>query len=116
MEEISIELHPDQSNSSALKQLATVIELRCVECGSLYPGISDQPRYRCDCGSVLDVDTKIQYPLNQGSALQEGFETHTTSGSGIKDVAGTQWRQLFEERAAQSMCMASQIQRKVIQR
>jgi len=103
MEETSIELHPDRSKSSALKQLATLIELRCVECGSLYPGISDQPRYRCDCGGVLDIDTKIQYPLKQEPALQERLETHTTSESGVKDFAGSQWRQIFEERAAQSM-------------
>ena len=90
MGETSIELQPDRSNSSALKQLATVIELRCVECGSLYPGISDQPRYRCDCGGVLDVDTKIHYPLKQESALQKGFETLTTSESDVKAFAGSQ--------------------------
>ncbi|MGZ3628867.1 MAG: threonine synthase [Ktedonobacteraceae bacterium] len=103
MEDTSTELYPGLSKRSALKQLATLIELRCVDCGSLYPGISDQPRYRCDCGGVLDIDTKIQYPLNQGSTFLKGLETHTTSESGVKDFEGTQWRQLFEGRAAQSM-------------
>ena len=103
MEDTSIELHPGLSKRSALKQLATLIELRCVECGSLYPGISDQPRYRCDCGGVLDIDTKIHYSLKQEPALQKDYTTHTTSESGVKDFAGTQWRRLFEDRASQSM-------------
>ena len=77
MEENSIDLQPDRSKRNALKQLATLIELRCVECASLYPGISDQPRYRCDCGGVLDVDAKIYHPLKQVPAFQREFETLT---------------------------------------
>ena len=103
MEENSIDLRPGRSNHSALKQLATLIELRCVECASLYPGISDQPRYRCDCGGVLDVDAKIYHPFKQEPALQQEFETLTNSESDIKPFMGDDWRQLFEERALQSL-------------
>src|SRR5437764_1771380 len=103
MEENSIDLRPGRSNHSAPKQLATLIELRCVECASLYPGISDQPRYRCDCGGVLDVDAKIYHPFKQEPALQQEFETLTNSESDIKPFMGDDWRQLFEERALQSL-------------
>src|SRR5437764_2014945 len=99
----STDLQPDRSNRSVLKQLATVIALRCVECASLYPGVGDQPRYRCDCGGVLDVETKILHPMKQEPVLQVGFETLTTSESGIKPFAGARWRQLFEKRASQSL-------------
>ena len=103
MGENPTDLQPDRSNSSVLKQLTTVIALRCVECASLYPGVGDQPRYRCDCGGVLDVETKILHPMQQEPALQVGFETLTTSESGIKPFAGARWRQLFEKRASQSL-------------
>src|SRR5256884_9159813 len=102
MGENPTDLQSDRSNSSALKQLATVIALRCVECASLYPGVSEHPRYRCDCGGVLDVDAKIHYPLQQEPALQARFETLATSESDVKPFAGADWRQLFEERASQS--------------
>lgn len=102
MEENSIDLQPDRSKRNVLKQLATLIELRCVECASLYPGISDQPRYRCDCGGVLDVDAKIYHPLKQEPAFQREFETLTDSESDIKPFVGAYWRQLFEERFLQS--------------
>ena len=88
------DLQPDRSNSRELKQLASVIALRCVECSSLYPGVGDQPRYRCDCGGVLDVETKIHHPMQQESALQVGFEAQTTSESDVKSLAGANWRQL----------------------
>jgi threonine synthase len=99
-------LEPDRLDHSVIKQLATIIELRCVECASLYPGISDQPRYRCDCGGVLDVDVKIHYPLEQKPAFQEDFETLTTTESDSTVLAGAYWRQLFEVRASQSFARA----------
>ncbi len=102
MGENPTDLQSGRSNSSPLKQLATVIALRCVECASLYPGVSEHPRYRCDCGGVLDVEAKIHHPLQQGSTLQAGFETLATSKSEVKPFAGAHWRQLFEERASQS--------------
>jgi threonine synthase len=42
---------------SAIETLRT-ISLRCVECSTLYPGMEARwkPRYRCDCGGVLDVE------------------------------------------------------------
>ena len=63
------------------------ISLRCVECAALYPAIesSTLPRYRCDCGGVLDVEMDIAQPA----------ETASTS---MPD--GAQWRQLFDERAS----------------
>jgi len=73
------DVQSNQSKSSALKQLASAIVLRCVECASLYPGVSDQPRYRCDCGGVLDVEAKIQHPTQQEPALQVGFGALTVS-------------------------------------
>ncbi len=103
MGETSIDLQPDRSKSSALKHLASVIELRCVECASLYPGISDQPRYRCDCGGVLDVDTTIHFPLKQETEPQKDIETLKTSESDVNVLAGAHWRQLFKERASQSI-------------
>ena len=101
VEENSIDMGPDRSNPNALKQLASLIELRCVECASLYPGISAQTRYRCDCGGVLDVDAKMYHPFKQESALQKEFGTRTNSASEIKPL-GAYWRQLFGERALQS--------------
>jgi threonine synthase len=103
MDDSLIDLRNDQLDRSVLKQLATFIELRCVECASLYPGISDQPRYRCDCGGVLDVEAKIHLPLEREPALQEGFETRTTSESDVTVFAGAYLRQLFEERASRSI-------------
>src|SRR6266436_6495840 len=96
------DLQSNQSNSSALKQLASVIVLRCVECASLYPGVSDQPRYRCDCGGVLDVEAKIHHPTQQEPAIQVRFEALTASETDVWPLAGIKWRQLFEERASQS--------------
>src|SRR5216684_3950749 len=96
------DLQSNQSNSSALKQLASVIVLRCVECASLYPGISNQPRYRCDCGGVLDVEAKIHHPTQQEPAIQVRFEALTASENDVWPLAGVQWRQLFDERSAQS--------------
>ena len=96
------DLQSNQSNSSALKQLASVMVLRCVECASLYPGVSDQPRYRCDCGGVLDVEAKIHHPTQQEPALQVRFEALTASETDVWPLAGIKWRQLFDKRSAQS--------------
>jgi threonine synthase len=60
------------------------ISLRCVACNALYPGIEtgSPPRYRCDCGGVLDVETDLRTP--EQTILPEG----------------AMWRQLFNTRAA----------------
>jgi threonine synthase len=43
--------------SAAAEALNTIL-LRCVECSTSYPGreAGRSPRYRCDCGGVLDVE------------------------------------------------------------
>jgi threonine synthase len=47
----------DALMSSTIETLRA-ISLRCVECSTLYPGMEAgwKPRYRCDCGGVLDVE------------------------------------------------------------
>jgi len=102
MGENPIDLEPDRSNQIVLHQLATDIRLRCVECDSQYPGVSDQPRYRCDCGGVLDVDTNIHHPLQQEPVFLESFEALKTSESDVKPFTGVYWRQLFEGRVTSS--------------
>ena len=90
----------------AIEVLGTV-SLRCVECSALYAGIEAgwKPRYRCDCGGVLDMEMKSNLLKPQG--------TSSTSTAGTIDVfssfepdsdlvppAGAILRQLFDERAA----------------
>ncbi|MBA2680856.1 MAG: threonine synthase [Ktedonobacteraceae bacterium] len=78
--------------------------LRCVECSTLYPAIEagQIPRYRCDCGGVLDVETQFRLP--QQRSLPEGSSdsAHHVFGPEIESEtpAGAAWRQLFDERAA----------------
>src|SRR6266568_1935752 len=74
-------------NRSLAPDIVTVLSgvaLRCVECAACYPGIEEgrPPRYRCDCGGVLDVESAFVSPTD------------------LKSPAGTAWRQLFDERAA----------------
>lgn len=76
----------------AVQALATTM-LRCVECQTLYPALEPMPRYRCDCGGVLDVEIKHGSTHVQESVLFE--DTDTLS------AAGAEWRQLFDERATQ---------------
>ncbi|HYX49869.1 MAG TPA: threonine synthase, partial [Ktedonobacteraceae bacterium] len=102
MGENSTGIRSNRANNRLLKQLATVIEVRCVECASLYPGISNQARYRCDCGGVLDVVTKVAHSLEQDAILQKEFETPNASERERNLTSGAEWRQLFEERASQS--------------
>ncbi len=97
-----VSLHSNQSNSNVLSQLATAVSLHCIECAAIYPGVDDRPRYRCDCGGVLDVETVFHHPVQQEPALQEGFEALTASESDDKPLAGAHLRQLFDERASQS--------------
>lgn len=63
------------------------VSLRCVECAAIYSAIesSAPPRYRCDCGGVLDVEMEIAQSAEAASDSQPD---------------GAQWRQLFDERAA----------------
>jgi threonine synthase len=89
-------LQSNQSNSNVISQLATSVSLRCVECAALYPGVGDRPRYRCDCGGVLDVEAAFHHPMQQEPSLQAGFEALMASESDVKPLAGAHWRQLFD--------------------
>src|SRR6185312_9984942 len=75
----------------AQRALAAIV-LRCVECNTLYPGFEITPRYRCDCGGVLDVEAPFHLPARLPSTPKA--ERDVTSS------AGAPWRQLFDERAA----------------
>ena len=88
--------------ASDAKQVLSSTKLRCVECLALYPAIEAGqsalpiPRYRCDCGGVLDVETQFRHPDTQNSFSPDFFdiETHALPASGAL------WRQLFDERIA----------------
>jgi threonine synthase len=77
--------------------------LRCVECSTLYPAIEvgQVPRYRCDCGGVLDVKTPFHLPrqrtqhANATDAVLSSLATEEST-----PAAGAEWRQLFDERAS----------------
>ncbi len=96
----SASLQPDQSNNNVVSQAAVAVSLRCVECAALYPGIGDQPRYRCECGGVLDVEAAFHHPTQQEIALQEGHDALASTESDFTSLAGAHWRQLFDERAS----------------
>ncbi len=68
--------------------------LRCVECQTIYPALESMPRYRCDCGGVLDVE--MRYDSTSERQVQEQAFSDDTLPS-----AGAEWRQLFDERATQ---------------
>jgi threonine synthase len=64
----------------------SAVSLRCVECADVYPALEGgQPRYRCSCGGVLDVEMSPRLP--------DAYLDDTLP-------AGAGWRQLFDERAA----------------
>lgn len=81
----------------ARSEALAALSLRCVECDALYPGFEEAPRYRCECGGVLDVEEPFQLPAS-----------HRTSSGAISEydecdilpLAGAAWRQLFDERAS----------------
>ncbi len=72
-------------SQTIVAELST-ISLRCVECMARYPAVETgyPPRYRCDCGGVLDVETEFRLPRQSDDQLP----------------AGATWRQLFDERAS----------------
>ena len=107
-------LHPGQGedpNRSRPSLSADVVDalsvtfLRCVECSTLYPAIEagQIPRYRCDCGGVLDVETQFRLPQQSRQTevpsdsllYNSSFEVESEAPS-----AGAAWRQVFDERAA----------------
>jgi threonine synthase len=93
-------LQPDQSDQEALRQAFASLSLRCVECAALYAGVEAQPRYRCECGGVLDVETIFQHPWPREMSLQEGYDALASAENDLMPLAGAAWRQLFDERAA----------------
>lgn len=80
------------------------IALRCTECSALYAAIevgqvAPLPRYRCDCGGLLDVEASFT-PPSSTSRTQEPYRVASNTDSGIAQRAGASWRQLFEQRAS----------------
>src|SRR5881392_2703808 len=67
----------DALMSSAIETLRT-ISLRCVECSTLYPGMEAgwKPRYRCDCGGVLDVELA---PPTGATGLRQLFDERASA-------------------------------------
>ncbi|GHO45425.1 threonine synthase [Ktedonospora formicarum] len=85
--------------------LLSAIKLRCVECSALYPPVEMRssatsgmvPRYRCDCGGVLDVELEFALPkqiAGQGDAESWRLLERSSNAS----AAGALWRQVFDER------------------
>lgn len=91
-----------QSGGEVNNDIFAAITLRCVECAATYPGTERPPRYRCDCGGTLDVEMAFRHPSKDMPPLQEAFDALATAASDLTPLAGSAWRQLFDERAAQS--------------
>src|SRR6266849_4841041 len=88
----------------AIEVLGTV-SLRCVECSALYAGIEAgwKPRYRCDCGGVLEMKSNLLKPQGTSSTSTAGTIDVFSSFEPDSDLvppAGAILRQLFDERAA----------------
>ncbi len=85
----------------AMQALASTM-LRCVECLALYPAIEagqsafPMPRYRCDCGGVLDVEILFKHPDAQKQQTQDAF--FFDADTNALPATGAVWRQLFDER------------------
>ncbi len=93
-------IEPGRSDKEALSQAFASVTLRCVECATVYPGVEAQPRYRCECGGVLDVEMPFQRPSAEEMSLQEGYDALASGENDLMPLAGAAWRQLFDERAA----------------
>ncbi len=76
------------------------VSLRCVECAAFYPAIEAgaTPRYRCDCGGVLDVEMK--YSLARAQVAPFDAYSNVEFDSDLVPSAGAKLRQLFDERAS----------------
>jgi threonine synthase len=102
-------IQSNQSNDAVLSRFATAVSLRCVECAALYSGVDDRPRYRCDCGGVLDVEAAFHHPMQQEPPLQEGFEAQRASESNDSPLTAALWRQLFDQRTSQSLTWSGDV-------
>ncbi|MBO0794246.1 MAG: hypothetical protein J2P36_25315, partial [Ktedonobacteraceae bacterium] len=87
-----------EENSQARSEILSAISLRCVECAALYPAAEQTPRYRCDCGGVLDVETTFQHPRLKSQ--QDVDAVFFTPDAENVPSAGALWRQIFDERAS----------------
>lgn len=80
------------------------IALRCVECDARYPAVEagQAPRYRCECGGVLDVEMKFVLPKKRSTHVEKNEDVVLHLGSEAEGApsAGAAWRQVFDERAA----------------
>lgn len=81
-------------NNGEDQEILFAISLRCVECNALYPGLEEAPRYRCECGGVLDVEAPFRLPARLMT------ESATQPERDVTPRAGAPWRQLFDERAS----------------
>ncbi|GAC1657366.1 MAG: threonine synthase [Ktedonobacteraceae bacterium] len=90
---------------NVINALSTV-SLCCVECSTLYPGIAIDrlPRYRCDCGGVLDVELALIPPKASSASIQHTLDVSSACepNSELVPTVGAAWRQLFDERTATS--------------
>ncbi len=98
----SMGLQAGQLDKKALSLAFAALSLRCVECAALYPGVEAQPRYRCECGGVLDVEMPFQHPWPREMSPQEGYDALAFAENDLMPLAGAAWRQLFDERIARS--------------
>jgi threonine synthase len=87
---------PGQAKTFVPSESLAALSLRCVECATLYPGFEAMPRYRCECGGVLDVEAPFHLP-----AVRRASPAIPVPGreSDVIPLAGAAWRQLFDERA-----------------
>jgi threonine synthase len=88
-------------SSTGVEALSST-SLRCVECSTLYPAVEagKAPRYRCDCGGVLDVETVFKFPGRRAQSSQDVDAVFFGSEVDGTPAAGAAWRQLFDERAS----------------
>ena len=91
-------------NDTLLLQIVDALKgvsLRCVECSALYPAIEvgQPPRYRCECGGVLDVEITVPISSEQMPPSRDSFHRILHSTRDIPPAGGAVWRQLFDERA-----------------
>jgi threonine synthase len=96
--------------SQDVVEALSTVSLRCVECSAVYPAVTaglpvPPPRYRCDCGGVLDVEMPFRLPKQQalyaqGGANTQSFELDFATENDSTPSAGAAWRQLFDERVA----------------
>jgi threonine synthase len=86
---------PGQTDNALRQEALAAINLRCVECAALYPGLETAPRYRCACGGVLDVETEFHLP---GQRLSQAASASAREND-VTPLTGATWRQLFDDRA-----------------